>query len=137
MAETRSVAEMSRETGIPYRTLLRVKAGGEMPSAYRTEAQNLYGRETYARLRVVGTPIQEATRLRGGVLDRVKQTESLIKQKVDFWAEGSYLMSFRKQMGNVLSPAEQGFLESVKEKIRRSLSKSVLTTEEISYGNVS
>jgi len=124
MSETRSVASMARDTGIPYRTLLRVRAGADLNTEYIPDAQSLYGKETYNRLKGAGIPTRIATNMRGGNLENIVSNITNMRDKVDFLAKGSFLMSYKKPYDTRMTPAEQVWLNNIKSKIISSLNKS-------------
>lgn len=137
MREARSVASISREAGIPYRILLQVSGGRDMPSQYLPKATAFYQTESYRRLRAVGVPVREANRLRGGALGNIRYSETVIKRKVEEWTTGAFMSKFRKTVDQMSTRPERAFYDSVMEKIKRSLSKSQRETKYIEEYNIS
>ena len=63
VAEQRSYAYVARATGIPYRTVLAMRAGTmKISSEFTRSMRNMFQREAYRRLKEVGFSVSESRR---------------------------------------------------------------------------
>lgn len=130
LTEKESAASIARATGIPYRTVLSVRAGAELPSEFVPSAVTYWKKATYARLVAVGVPSRIANNLRGGALEPVQSVEIGTAATVNYLARGATMMHFGTRSLNISDPVVESYYEELQRKIRESLSRTDATYEE-------
>lgn len=123
ITETHSLANVSRETGVPYRQLLSIKAGGITPPGFGDTMTNYWGRYTYNRMIETGVPRWQAARYRGGGLGSVQTLTLLVSRLVDQWAFGAALVRYRL-ITNEPGDEFYRYMEDTRHKIRDRLRDS-------------
>ncbi|MDD5360469.1 MAG: hypothetical protein PHI02_09410 [Sulfurovaceae bacterium] len=92
-----SVAQVSRDTEIPYSTLLKVRRGeAELSSKYNTILKEYYSKNVYYNLRSTGLNSIQANRFRNGNVQNVSTLTERIYEKIDFYATGTTIMKCSK-----------------------------------------
>lgn len=133
MRQTRSVASMSRETGIATRTIFAIERGNYVPNSEQLSTLNsLYGRESYSRLRLAGVPQRQALSVRGGSLLKVSNLERETFWIVEQFTKGALLKTLDIDILSMPDTRKWNntFL-SMYDKIVDGLSESYKTIDEI------
>lgn len=127
-----SAAELSRESGIPYRVILSAsKRGGELPSAYNANARTLWAKKSYSLMKEAGAPTAMANTYRGGSVENVQSVAQTIRQKIEYWARGATLMHFNLKRLRKNSEVQQRYYQDMIGKITKGLATSQAELKEI------
>lgn len=124
LAGRQSIASIARTTGLPYRMLLRVRNGGDLPTGAASKLNPVYRSETYSAMTEAGTPTKIAASLRGGSLSRIVSTIRDFDARVKAFARGATLVHFAKTRLMLGQPEVKAYYDNATEKIRKALNKS-------------
>lgn len=126
-----SVAQVSRDTEIPYSTLLKVRRGeAELSSKYNTILKEYYSKNVYYNLRSTGLNSVQSNRYRNGNVQNVSTLTERIYEKIDYYATGTTISRVSKS-NFYPSPAEiKKIYEESYKAIQKGLGKSQQSVED-------
>ena len=131
-AKTNSFAAIARATGIPYRTVLRLKNGlGTVIPEYKRVIRNMYQRTAYANLKRAGLSANQANRFSWYRPEVVKVNAHLVEFKVGELATGKVAAKLRKLNLSTTQENVDKYYDDVFEAIKEGMRKSPLQLEDI------
>lgn len=132
MSEGMSYAAIARETGIPYRQILKTRTGPiRMTAEQRYNVRKAYRREAYGRLRATGFAPHQAKRWSQTVPVRVQIITSDLRLKIADLTNGAIANHFDAN-GIPTSPYNvDQIYDSMYDKVKSGIEQSELPTEEI------
>jgi len=132
IAEQRSFAYMARMTGIPYRTVLAMRAGViKLSSEFARSLRNMYQRESYGRLKQTGYSATEARRWSWYAPERVVIKELSLKHKIAELTTGAVAAKLKKEGIPTSKGAVDDIYDDMYEKVKAGIKTSIEPTETI------
>jgi len=132
IAEQRSFAYMARMTGIPYRTVLAMRAGViKLSSEFARSLRNMYQRESYGRLRKTGYSATEARRWSWYAPERAVIKEMSLKHKIAELATGAVAAKLEKEGIPTSKKAVDDMYDEMYEKVKSGIESSIEPSEVI------
>lgn len=132
VAEKRSYAYIARESGIPYRTVLAMRAGKiKISSEFARTMRNTFQREAYGRLRKTGFSTQEARRWSWYAPERVVLQEMSLKLKIAELTTGSVSAHILREGLPITGETVSELYDKYYEDIRQGIATSPLPIEDI------
>lgn len=124
-----SWASMARETGLPVRVINAIRTGvKEPPSGYSGVLNNIWKRASYRWMLSAGTPIKQATIVRGASLKTVSDTYDLSSRLLKLMTEGAALLKFAHLKQPYKSSLFRQYLQEMEPIIRKGMNESVTET---------
>lgn len=132
VAVERSYAFIARITGIPYRTVLAMRAGKiAIKSEFARSLRNMYQREAYGRLRETGYSATEARRWSWYAPERAVIKEFSLKAKIADLATGALASKLKKEGVPTSRKAIDDMYDEMYEKVKKGIETSIEPTETI------
>jgi len=130
VAEQRSYAYISRATGIPYRTVLAMRAGTmKLTSEFTRSMRNIYQRESYGRLRETGFSPHEARRWSWYRPEEVVIKEMSLKYKIGELATGAVAAKLRSLGLPTTKKAVDDLFDEMYQAVKEGIQTSIEPTE--------
>lgn len=132
IAEKQSFAHIARQTGIPYRTVLAMRAGKiQVSSDFKSSLRNMYQRESYGRLKESGFSASQARRWSWYRPEQVFIHERSMMAKIADLATGAVASALRATGMPTTKGAVEDLFDSMYQAVKIGIQRSERTTEEI------
>ncbi|MBA7547453.1 hypothetical protein ES705_39875 [subsurface metagenome] len=131
VAEQRSYAYISRQAGIPYRTVLAMRAGTmKLSSEFARSMRNMFQRESYGRLKEAGFNVQEARRWSWYNPEQVVIKSMSLKAKIGELATGAVAAKLRKLGLPTTIKSVDDLFDDMYRAVKEGIQRSELQTED-------
>lgn len=132
ISQEKSFAAIARATGIPYRTVLRLREPGvKITSVMKQGLRNMFQRESYGRLRRTGFSAKEARRWSWYRPEHVVIKDMAMKNRIHYLTSGSLAERLESKGLRTTAKNIDEIYDEVYEEIRKKISKSPKSTEDI------
>lgn len=130
-----SYAEVSRQTGVPYRTLLAIKNRGQDPGSGNINLINkFWNRFSYHHLTDEGLPPRLAQNIRGGSVTRITETVNAIQDRLTRYAQSAVTSATQRAIRDGTTIDTAKLFDEVYAKLVDSFRRSKQPIDEVLYG---
>lgn len=130
ISQEKSFAAIARATGIPYRTVLRLREpGAKITTVMRQGMRNMFQRESYSRLKRVGYSATEARRWSWYKPERVVIKTFSLQAKIAELTTGAVAAKLEAEGIPTSKDAIDDLFDDMHERVKEGIQESIEPTE--------
>lgn len=138
MKQKISYAEISRQSGVAYKTILQIKNTGISPTPVITKSINTYwSKYSYNLAKETGMPASLAQQVRGGAVSTFSGYINQVKEYLDYYTKGALLSHTAAMDSKGLVFDKLKKEQEIYQKMVNSFRESKQSLNEFIQGNVS